>query len=134
MKPRINVVTLAVEDLDRSLAFYRDGMGFPEECIATGDGHVAFHLEADFSLVLFPRAEIARIAGQGEDAPRSTECILSHAAQSKAEVDTILRRADAAGGTVRGQPSDEPWGYSGYFKDPDGHLWEIMWNKAAPSG
>jgi Glyoxalase/Bleomycin resistance protein/Dioxygenase superfamily len=80
-----------------------------------------------------PRAEFAKctkIANQ-PDAPRgSSECILSYFAASKEDVDAILKRANAAGGAVPGEAEDQPWGYSGYFTDPDGHLWEIMWKPA----
>jgi hypothetical protein len=80
-----------------------------------------------------PRAEFAKytkIAHQ-PDAPRgSSECILGYFAASKEDVDAILKRANAAGGAVPGEAEDQPWGYSGYFTDPDGHLWEIMWKPA----
>ncbi len=125
MKPRINIITLAVDDVEKSLTFYRDGLGLPAPWYAGAD-HVAFELQPDLSLVLYPRTEVAKIANQTDAVRRSSECILSHAAASKEEVDTILIRAEAAGGTLPSQPAEEPWGYSGYFKDPDGHLWQIM--------
>lgn len=129
MKPRINIITLAVSDLQRSLAFYRDGLGLPTKGIADGiSDHVLFDLEGGLSLVLFLETEIEKLSGIPVKA--SGECILSHAAESKNEVDEILRQAEAAGATIVSKPADEPWGYFGYFKDPDGHLWEIIWSPA----
>jgi predicted lactoylglutathione lyase len=133
LKPAINCITLAGDDLKKSLAFYRDGLGLPAQFSAEledGADCTAFELAGDLWLVLMPRAEFAKctkIAHQ-PDAPRgSSECILSYFAASKEDVAAILKRANAAGGAVPGEAEDQPWGYSGYFTDPDGHLWEIMW-------
>jgi uncharacterized protein len=129
MKLRINIITLAVDDLEKSLTFYRDGMGLPTKGIADitdGGDHILFELHADLSLVLFLRTEVSKIANQSAQAQRSAEFILSHVTESKEEVDFILQSAKAAGGTLPSQPSESSWGYSGYFQDPDGHLWEIM--------
>ncbi len=127
MNPRINIITLAVDDLQRSLAFYRDGLGLPTKGVAGGiSDHVLFELEGGLSLVLFLQTEVEKLSGTS---PKATgECILSHAAASKAEVDDILKQAEAAGATIVSAPKDEPWGYFGYFKDPDGHLWEVLWS------
>ncbi len=134
MKPAINCITLPVDDLKKSLAFYRDGLGLPAQFSAElkdGADRTAFELAVDLWLVLMPRAEFAKctkIAHQ-PDAPRgSSECILSYFAASKEDVDAILKRANAAGGAVPGEAEER--GYSGYFTDPDGHLWEIMWKPA----
>jgi predicted lactoylglutathione lyase/uncharacterized protein YndB with AHSA1/START domain len=127
MKPKITIITLAVDDLEKSLAFYRDGLGLPTQGLADGADHVLFELQGDLSFVLFLRTEVAKIANQTDAARGSSECILSYAAASKAEVDTILKRAEAAGGTLAGPPKEESWGgYAGHFQDPDGHLWEIL--------
>lgn len=139
MKARINVVTLAVEDLDRSLAFYRDGLGLPTQGIVgtefEGDdvhpsGRAAFFDLADgLMLALYPRTELAKDAGMPPAPPGATEFSLGHFAGSREEVDQLLERAAAAGGTLVGEPHDRPWGiYSGYFQDLDGHLWEVIWN------
>lgn len=133
MKPRIDIITLAVDNLETSLAFYRDGLGLSTQGILDGEDHVAFELDGGVTLVLYPRAELARISNDAGTMRSSVEFILSHAASSKEEVDTILDRARAAGASIPAQPQEEPWGYSGYFKDPDGHLWEILWGYAFES-
>jgi catechol 2,3-dioxygenase-like lactoylglutathione lyase family enzyme len=128
--PRISIITLAVDDLERSLAFYRDGLGLPTTGIADltdGGDHILFPLEGGLSFVLFLRSELAAITGQLEIGTGSPGCLLSYSATSAEEVDAILAQAAAAGGTVTMPATEQPWGgYSGYFKDPDGHLWEIV--------
>ena len=131
MQPRINIITLAVDDLDRSLRFYRDGLGLPAKGIIEGfSDHVLFEMQGGLSLVLYLRSEVNKITGQAETLKSPAACILSYAATSKEEVDDILQRAKAAGGTLTGSTEEQIWGYFGYFKDPDGHLWEIIWNPA----
>lgn len=134
MNARISCITLAVDDIQKSLTFYRDGLGLTTQSdadLAEGADHVPLKLPGDLYLVLILRAgftEFTQMTNQ-TNAPRgSSECILSYFAASKEEVDAILERAAAAGGTVPRQAKDEQWGYAGYIKDPDGHLWEIMWN------
>jgi uncharacterized protein len=147
MKPRIHVITLAVADLDRSLAFYRDGLGFRTEGLigtefkgdqATPDGTTAvFHLDGGLMLSIYPRSELAKDAGIPLTAAQPGEFSIGHVVASRAEVDDVIAQAKAAGAAVTAPPHDRPWGiYSGYFHDPDGHLWEIIWNPAvdlAPS-
>jgi catechol 2,3-dioxygenase-like lactoylglutathione lyase family enzyme len=139
MRPRVHVLTLAVDDLERSLSFYRDGLGLESEGIVgtefTGDentpaGAVAmFELEGGLILSLYPRAELAKDAGIPVPSPTDGEFSIGHLVGNKKEVDALLAKAKKAGGTIIGKPHDRPWGiYSGYFKDPDGHLWEIVWN------
>ena len=132
MKLRINVITVAVDDLERSLAFYRDGLGWrprwPAEGTADPFDHVAFELQSGLSFALYPRASLARDAQENNPQPSSAEFILTHVVSSRAEVDALLERAKNAGGVVIGVPNEEPWGYSGKFKDLDGHLWEILWS------
>ena len=124
------------ENLKKSLAFYRDGLGLSAQFSAEledGADRTAFELAGDLWLVLMPRAEFAKCTkiAHHPDAPRgSSECILSYFAASKEGVDAILKRANAAGGAVQGAAEDQPWGCFGYFTDPDGHLWEIMWKPA----
>jgi catechol 2,3-dioxygenase-like lactoylglutathione lyase family enzyme len=145
MKPCIHVITLAVEDLERALAFYRDGLGWESDGVFGAEFHddhsgadgavVMFHLSGGLIFSLYPRSELAKDAGIALGPPRTGEFSLGHAVASHEEVDTLLARADAAGGTVLDKPRDRPWGiYSGYFKDPDGHLWEIVHNPAMEFG
>lgn len=144
MRPRIGVITLAVSDLDRSLAFYRDGLGLHSGVIGTefpGDeatpaGAVAmFQLEGRLILALYPRTELAKDAGIPLGPPSAGEFSIGHLVGSRSEVDALLARAEAAGATLTGEPHDRPWGiYSGYCRDPDGHLWEVIWNPQLQAG
>lgn len=133
MKPRITVLTIGVADLERSLRFYRDGLGLPTEGIIGKEfeyGAVAFFkLQGGLILAVWPRQSLSRDTGLPVDAVSSTEFSLGHNVRSKAEVDAVMKEAQAAGATVVKKAQDTFWGgYSGYFKDPDGHLWEIAWN------
>ncbi|HEU0192593.1 MAG TPA: VOC family protein [Gaiellales bacterium] len=139
MDPRVDVITLAVDDLDRALDFYRDGLGLPSQgVIATeyaGDertpaGAIAlFELRGGLLLAIYPRSELAKDANIPAGPARSGEFSLGHLVSTRDEVDALLARATAAGATVTEEPHERPWGiYSGYFRDPDGHLWEIIWN------
>jgi hypothetical protein len=141
MRPQVNVVTLAVADLDRALRFYREGLGLQSEgIIATefqrdersGAGAVAmFHLERGLILSLYPRAELAHDAKVPLAPATSGEFSVGQLVESRDAVDAILALAEAAGATITDPPHDRPFGiYSGYFADPDGHLWEIIWNPA----
>lgn len=135
MKPRIKLITLAVDDLDRSLAFYRDGMGLPTEGIVGTefeDGAVAFfHLNDDLVLGLYPRDALAKDAKVPKGPRSPTEFSLGHNVASKHEVDAVMQQARDAGAQITDPAQDRFWGgYSGYFQDPDGHLWEVAWNPA----
>jgi catechol 2,3-dioxygenase-like lactoylglutathione lyase family enzyme len=135
MRPRIKVLTLGVSDLARSLAFYRDGLGLPTEGIIGQqfeDGAVVFfHLNDDLILALYPSASLAKDAGIAATEARLGAISIGHIVSSKAEVDALMQRAAAAGAVVTDPARDRFWGgYSGYFHDPDGHLWEIAWNPA----
>lgn len=143
MKPRIHVITLAVDDLGRALAFYRDGLGFDSSGIVgteyqgddiTPAGAVAMFTLADgLILSIYPRTELAKDAGISPSAASSTECSIGHLVESRDEVDRIIEHARTAGATILGSPHERPWGiYSGYFSDPDGHLWEVIWNPRSP--
>jgi catechol 2,3-dioxygenase-like lactoylglutathione lyase family enzyme len=143
MDARINVITLAVANLELALAFYRDGLGFQTEGIIgtewEGDdvtpagATVVFELRGGLLLALYLRTELAKDANVALAPPTPGEFSLGHLVASKAEVDAVLARAQAAGATVTDQPHDRPWGiYSGYFRDPDGHLWEVIWNPHVP--
>lgn len=135
MKPCINVITLGVADLERALAFYRDGLGLPTEGIIGTefeDGAVIFfNMNDDLILALYPRPALAKDANVSLDSPSSSEISIGHIVGSKEKVDAIMQLAQKAGAKVTDAARDRFWGgYSGYFQDPDGHLWEIAWNPA----
>jgi uncharacterized protein len=145
MEARIDIITLAVDDLERAHDFYRDGLGLESRGIIgtefVGDdvnpaGAIAmFELGNGLILSLYPRTELAKDAKVPLGPPRTGEFSIGHAVASKAEVDALLARAEAAGATLTDRPHERPWAiYSGYFRDPDGHLWEILWNprRASP--
>ena len=133
MKPRITVITLGVDDLDRSLTFYRDGLGLPTQGIVGEEfeyGAVAFFdLERDLKLAIWPRKSIARDPKIPLQSPSFTECIIGHNVGSREDVDAVMEQAKKAGATITKSAENTFWGgYSGYFQDPDGHLWEVVWN------
>ncbi|WP_178021802.1 VOC family protein [uncultured Paenibacillus sp.] len=133
MKPRMTVLTIGVEDLEKALRFYRDGLGWATDGIVGQEfehGAVAFFdLQAGFKLALWKREDIAHDTGLKVNPPSSTEFTLGHNVASKSEVDQVMEQAKAAGATIVVPPHDTFWGgYSGYFQDPDGHLWEVVWN------
>jgi catechol 2,3-dioxygenase-like lactoylglutathione lyase family enzyme len=139
VEPRIDLITLAVDDLNRSVAFYRDGLGLETEGViateyegdeVTAAGAIAlFHLAGGMMMSLYPRAELAKDANVASAPPKTGEFSIGHLVSSKAEVDSLLARAREAGATLTDEAHDRPWGiYSGYFRDPDGHLWEVIWN------
>lgn len=135
MKPRVTVLTLGVDDLQRSLQFYRDGLGFPTEGIVGQEfehGAVAFFdLQAGLKLAIWSRKDIAHEAKVPLTVSSSTEMTIGHNVGSKEEVDQAIEQAKAAGATITDPPHDTFWGgYSAHFLDPDGHLWEVVWNPA----
>lgn len=133
MKPRISILTLGVNDLDKAVKFYRDGLGLKTEGIIGKEfeyGAVAFFdLNAGLKLALWPRNSIAHDTGLPEGHISPTEFTLGHNVVSKDEVDAVMAQAGKAGATIVKSAGDTFWGgYAGYFQDPDGHLWEITWN------
>jgi catechol 2,3-dioxygenase-like lactoylglutathione lyase family enzyme len=134
MQPRITVITLGVDDLERSLAFYRDGLGWPTEGIVGRElehGAVAFFdLQDGLRLALWARADIAHDTGLPQTSPRSpTELTLGHNVSRREDVGTIMDQAERAGARIVKPAQDTFWGgYAGYFADPDDHLWEVVWN------
>lgn len=133
MEPAITVITLGVDDLDVALRFYRDGLGFPTEGIAGEQfehGSVAFfQLQAGLRLALWPRASIAQDTGLRLGPASSTDMTIGYNVASRDEVDRVMRWAAAAGARVVKEAHETFWGgYSGYFHDPDGHVWEVVWN------
>ena len=141
MKPRISVITLAVDDLQKALEFYRDGLGLPSEGIIgteyksseiDAEGSIAlFELQGGLYFCLYPRTELAKDANRPVGSANPTEFSLGYAVNSMDEVDAFMRQAKEAGATITDEPRNRPWGiYSGYFQDLDGHLWEVLWNPA----
>ena len=129
MEPRISLVTLGVSDLDRSLRFYRDGLGLPTTW--TPEKGVIFFQTTGTALALFPYDELAKDAGESFRAvprPKFQGIVLAHNVRTKEEVDRVLQQAQVAGGKIEKPAQDAFWGgYSGYFSDPDGYLWEVAY-------
>ena len=133
MKPRITVITIGVDDLERSLRFYRDGLGLATEGIVGEEfeyGAVVFiELQSGLRLALWPRKSIAHDTGLSLGTKSPVEFTLGHNVNSRSEVDAVMNRAKTAGAVIVKAAQDTFWGgYSGYFQDPDGHLWEVAWN------
>lgn len=133
MRSSIKVITLGVGDLQRSLAFYRDGLGLATEGV-TGeefeDGAVVFfQMDGGLILALYPTKSLCKDAKIDATKNRLGAVSIGHIARTKDEVDSLLERARHAGAAVTDPAHDRSWGgYSGYFHDPDGHLWEIVWH------
>jgi uncharacterized protein len=133
MKPRITLITICVDDLDRALRFYRDGLDLPTQGIIGEEfehGAVAFFdLQAGLKLAIWPRKSLAKDSGLPLGHSSATEFSIGHNVSSRAEVDSVMRQARDAGANVLKAAQDTFWGgYAGYFQDPDGHLWEVAWN------
>ena len=137
VQPRIHVLTLGVADLEHSLAFYR-ALGFESPGIIgtefPGGTAAMFELEDGLTLALYGRDDLAADANATFDAPGRGEFSIGHLVGVREEVDAVLAEAVTAGATLTEEPRDRPWGiYSGYFRDPDGHFWEVIWNPRADS-
>lgn len=133
MRPRITVITIGVDDLERSVRFYHEGLGFPTDGIVGQEfehGAVAFiDLQAGLRLALWPRRSIAHDSGLPLAPSSATEFTLGHNVASRAEVDRVMTLAAEAGAVIVRPAHETFWGgYAGYFSDPDGHLWEVVWN------
>jgi len=133
MKPRITLITIGVDDLERALRFYRDGMGLPTQGIFGTEfehGAVAFFdLQGGIKLGIWPRKSLSHDTGLLLSSPSPTEMALGHNVSSKAEVDEVMAQALNAGAVIVKPAQDTFWGgYAGYFQDPDRHLWEVVWN------
>ena len=128
MEPRISIVTLGVADLPRAIAFYRDGLGLP--MINDESDGIAFFQLQGVRLALFPRAALAEDAAVADSGPHAFSGVtLAYNLRSKAEVDAFFAAVASIGARIVKPPHDVFWGgYSGYFADPDGHLWEVAWN------
>lgn len=134
MEPRLTVITLGVDDLERSVLFYRD-LGLSTEGIVGEEfehGAVAFlEMQPGLRLALWPRARIAHDTGLPVGPPSATEMTLGHNVRAREEVDAVMERAERCGARVVKPAGETFWGgYAGYFQDPDGHLWEVVWNPA----
>ena len=133
MDPRVTVITLGVDDLERALRFYRDGLGLPTPGIIGTEfehGAVVFiQLQAGVNLALWLRTSIAHDSGLPVTPRSATELTLGHNVRSREEVDAVMAQAEKAGAIIVKRAHDTFWGgYAGYFQDPDGHLWEVVWN------
>jgi catechol 2,3-dioxygenase-like lactoylglutathione lyase family enzyme len=133
MQPSVTLITLGVDDLEKALRFYRDGLGFPTEGIVGQQfehGAVAFfQLQSGLRLALWPRKSIAHDTGLSVAARSPTDFTLAHNVRSKDEVDAVMAQVKAAGATIIKPAHQTFWGgYTGYFQDPDGHLWEVAFN------
>ena len=133
MKPRITVITLGVDDLERSVRFYRDGLGLRTDGIVGEElefGAVAFfELQVGVRLALWPRASLAHDSGLPLGPASPTELSLGHNVSSTTEVDAVMAEAEVAGAKIVKAAHETFWGgYAGYFQDPDQHLWEVVWN------
>ena len=133
MKPSVTVITLGVDDLERAVAFYRDGLGLRTDGIIGEEfehGAVAFFdLQNGLKLAIWPRKSLAHDAGLPLAAPGATDFSLGHNVSSRAEVDQVMTQAEVAGARIIKPAQDTFWGgYAGYFQDLDSHLWEVVWN------
>jgi catechol 2,3-dioxygenase-like lactoylglutathione lyase family enzyme len=133
MEPRITLITLCVDDLERAVRFYRDGLGLATQGIVGEQfehGAVAFFdLDHGLRLALWPRPSLAHDAGVTVGPRSITEFCLAHNVGEREDVDQVMDQARAAGATIVKPAQDTFWGgYAGYFQDPDGHLWEVAFN------
>lgn len=133
MKPRVTVITLGVDDLNRSLAFYRDGLGLVTQGIIGTEfeyGAVAFFdLQPGLKLAIWPRDSISHDAGIAKYRRSPTEITVGHNVATTQEVDDVMAQAERAGAKIVKHAQATFWGgYAGYFQDPDDHLWEVVWN------
>jgi uncharacterized protein len=137
LEPRLDVITLAVADLERSLSFYRElglesrgivGTEWTDEATGANGAVAMFELDGGMLLNLYSRADLAKDAAIPVARPQSGDFSLAQLVPSRTEVDELLEKAASAGAEVT-PAHDRPWGiYSGYFRDPDNHLWEIIWH------
>lgn len=138
MNPRITLVTLGVDDLERAVVFYRDGLGFATKGIVGAEfenGAVAFfNLESGLKLALWPRKSLAADSGLPLQAHSATEFSLAHNVASQQEVDAVMLQAERAGARIVKPAQPTVYGgHAGYFQDPDGHLWEVAFNPGIAS-
>ena len=133
MKPRISVLTLAVADLDKSLAFYQSGLGLPTKGIIGREfehGAVAFfELSSGLKLALWAQDDISHDTGLAKSPPSPTSFTIGHNVVRREEVEEVIAQARCAGAEIVKEPQETFYGgFAGYFRDPDGHVWEVVWN------
>jgi catechol 2,3-dioxygenase-like lactoylglutathione lyase family enzyme len=136
MKPRISVLTLGVANLERSLAFYRDGLGLPTQGVIGREFEhgavVFFELSGGLTLAVWAQDDLAFDAGLPKAPPSPTSFSVGHNVRHREDVDLVIEQARRAGAEVVKEPGDTFYGgYAAYFRDPDGHLWEVVWNPAS---
>ncbi|MDP3735269.1 MAG: VOC family protein [bacterium] len=128
MKAKISLVTLGVSDLLQSLRFYRDGLGFPVHNYKDGQGVIFFEMMGTW-LALYLKEKLAEDAMVPATGSGFGGITLAHNVQTKEEVDRVIERAISVGARLIKKPQEVFWGgYSGYFADPDGYLWEVVFN------
>jgi len=126
MKPKISMITLGVSDLEKSIKFYKEGLGFPR---MASPPEIAFFTLNGSWLGLYNRESLAEDATVSPEGSGFNGFTLSHNVASESNVDQIIGQAVSVGATLVKQPQKVFWGgYSGYFKDPDGYLWEVAHN------
>jgi hypothetical protein len=126
MEPRITMITLGVTNLEQSTHFYRECLGLPQR---EWEGDIAFFETDGTMLALYPRDALAADASVSAEGSGFAGFTLAHNVRSRAAVDDLLRRVEAAGATIVKPAQDASWGgYHGYFADPDGFLWEVAFN------
>ncbi len=133
MEPRFSILTLGVDNLEKSFKFYHDGLGFPSKGIVGQEfehGEAAFFdLKSGIILAIYPRKDLAWDSTLKETSSSSTEFSIGYLTKNKEEVDSIMKLAKKAGAVISKPAQKAFWGgYTGYFQDPDGYLWEILWN------
>jgi catechol 2,3-dioxygenase-like lactoylglutathione lyase family enzyme len=131
MEPRIHIVTLGVRDLRRSYVFYHDGLGFPTT--RSPESGIVFFQTRGTCLALYPLDELVEDVAPGfpRERGRFPGITLAHNTRTREEVDAVLALAEKAGGRIERPARIASWGgYSGYFSDPDGYLWEVAWSEA----
>jgi catechol 2,3-dioxygenase-like lactoylglutathione lyase family enzyme len=130
MEQRVSLITLGVADLERSRAFY-ERLGW-RRSMANTDG-IVFFQTGGMALALYPRQELAKDANVPAHGEGFSGIALAYNTRTRAEVDSVLIEAEAAGAKLVKPAQEAFWGgYSGYFSDPDGFLWEVAWNPSFP--
>lgn len=130
MEPRISLVTLGVADVARARKFY-EALGLAAS--SASQERIAFFQLNGMALAVFPRAALAEDAHLTDSAPGFSGIALAYNCRSEAEVDAVIAHAIGCGGSLRKAAQKVFWGgYSGYFSDPDGHLWEVAFNPYFP--
>lgn len=128
MKSKISLITLGVTDFEKSLSFYRDGLGFKPHDYHAGEKFTFFAMEGTW-LAIFAKDQLAKDATVPNNGSGFPGITLSHNVKLKKEVDEVIKQAVSAGAKLVKKPQDTAWGgYSGYFADPDGYLWEVAYN------